>query len=96
MILFANVQSHAAGKIDLLGSWVPGENMISQLARPDLLVTHLSFLKPFVAVSPWTKALEGKRVLVVHPFSRSVGEQYKKERFSFLTAHLCLASSFRH
>lgn len=44
------------------------------------LLTYLHDLEPFRAVShsvvPWTKALEGLRVLVVHPFGESIDAQY--------------------
>ena len=33
---------------------------------------------PFFYKNPWTKVLRGKRVLVVHPFSIEIEEQYKK------------------
>lgn len=34
-------------------------------------------------VIPWTKALEGKRVLVIHPFAESIEKQYAKRELLF-------------
>lgn len=38
---------------------------------------------PYSFVNPWTKALEGKRVLVIHPFSESIEKNYKKRELLF-------------
>jgi len=45
-------------------------------------VKKISFFafEPFFSKNPWTKALAGKKVLVVHPFARSIGEQYSTKR----------------
>jgi hypothetical protein len=37
---------------------------------------------------PWTLALEGKKVLVISPFSRSITEQYKHHKDLFIGANL--------
>lgn len=65
--------------VDLLGSWVPGENLFSaQLRRAQ--ITDLESLEPFWISDPWTAALENLQVLVVHPFSDSILDQYKVKR----------------
>ena len=33
--------------------------------------------------NPWTRALEGKKVLVVHPFAKTIEQQYKKKDLLF-------------
>jgi hypothetical protein len=40
-------------------------------------------LNPFFCTVPWTKALEGKRILVVHPFVDTIKRQYQKRAFLF-------------
>jgi len=37
-------------------------------------------LEPFFSNVPWTRALEGKRILVVHPFSETIMSQYQNNR----------------
>ena len=37
----------------------------------------------FFANNPWTKCLEGKKVLVIHPFEKSIQNQYKKRKILF-------------
>ena len=66
-------------QIDVLGSWVKSEEYIAPL----LSHTHKVFLRdlePFWVEHPWTRALEGKKVLVVHPFANQILKQYKDHR----------------
>ncbi len=41
---------------------------------------QLEMLYPFFVERPWTRALKGKRVLVVHPFEATIQEQYTHRR----------------
>ena len=66
-------------QIDLLGSWVEGENKYKQYF-PQVKVCELIMLEPYFAPNPWTSALEGKKVLVIHPFSKLIEDQYSKKR----------------
>lgn len=67
--------------VDILGSWLPDETFVDH----DMLATkvHLRFLEPFWTDSPWTKMLEGKKVLVVHPFAQTILSQYEKRELLF-------------
>jgi hypothetical protein len=68
--------------IDLLGSWLNDENYL----KPQLINTKrvvLEDLEPFFSFNPWTRALEGKKVLVVHPFAEEIEAQYKKRELLF-------------
>jgi len=77
---FYELYSEAARQIDLLGSWRNGEaNYLPQ--KP--AITRLGNLEPFFAENPWTSELQGKRVLVIHPFSTSIQKQYLKRRELF-------------
>lgn len=68
--------------IDILGSWLKEENLfIEQLQYAKRIV--LEDLEPFFTPNPWTKALEGKKVLVVHPFADTITQQYKKRNMLF-------------
>lgn len=46
-------------------------------------VVQLRALEPYYHKNPWSIALEGKRVLVVHPFEKSIREQYSKRKELF-------------
>lgn len=77
---FAELYTAAAREIDLLGSWRNGE---SHYLPQKPAVTKLANLEPFFAENPWTLALRGKRVLVIHPFSATIQKQYLKRRQLF-------------
>ena len=69
-------------EIDLLGSWLKQETFFKeQLAHSNKVV--LEDLEPFFCENPWTRALKGKKVLVVHPFTETIVSQYKKRHLLF-------------
>jgi hypothetical protein len=67
------------GQLDILASWRPEEYL---LRRHLLRVTRvpLPSLEPYLSTHPWSETLEGRRVLVVHPFSRTIENQYNNHR----------------
>lgn len=67
-------------EVDLLGSWLKNENYIYPYCKSNLKKVWLIFLDPFWSRNPWTKALEGKKILVVHPFSSLIESQYRNKR----------------
>lgn len=70
-------------QIDVLGSWLGGERWIRDM------IPHAKFMRfhdfyHFLHENPWTAALANKKVLVIHPFARSIEKQYKiKEKIFF-------------
>jgi len=68
--------------VDILGSWLPNEVYFEDALKKAEKVQLLT-LDPYWAKKPWTKALEGKKVLVVHPFAETIKEQYKKRELLF-------------
>lgn len=68
--------------IDILASWLNNECYFQeQLKNAKRIV--LEDLEPFFSQTPWTKALEGKSVLVVHPFAETIKKQYEKREVLF-------------
>lgn len=66
--------------VDILGSWLTFEDrVISQ----DLKRIRLLILDPYWSTTPWTKALKGKKVLVIHPFAELIEKQYEKRELLF-------------
>lgn len=66
-------------EIDVLLSWQPMEwHFREQLAKARPV--GFIYVDPFWSAVPWTKALEGKRVLVVHPFAEEIMHQYTHHR----------------
>jgi len=67
--------------IDLLGSFQYHEKFMP--LNSDIQRVHLETLYPFFVESPWTRALKGKKILVVHPFDESIRAQYEKRALLF-------------
>ena len=67
--------------IDLLGSFQYYEKFMP--LRKDVITVHLEMLYPFFVEKPWTLALRGKKVLVVHPFEETIRTQYEKRKMLF-------------
>ncbi|SFB69888.1 hypothetical protein SAMN04487907_101135 [Zunongwangia mangrovi] len=73
-------------EVDILGSWLDGENYFDGYLN--CYKTHLRNLEPFWLDLPWTKALENKRVLVIHPFSETILAQYEKRKNIFENSNI--------
>jgi hypothetical protein len=69
-------------ELDVLGSWLPSEQLFDKLVI-DCKKISFELLNPYFSEIPWTKALEGKKVLVVHPFASTIESQYKKRDLLF-------------
>lgn len=61
--------------IDILGSFQYGEKFMP--LKENVIKVHLETLYPFFVERPWTEALKGKKVLVVHPFEETILKQYE-------------------
>lgn len=79
---FCELMLRDMNEVDLLGSWLLNENYVYSYFRAECKKVWLIFLDPFWCKKPWTKALEGKKVLVIHPFAKLIEKQYKEKRNS--------------
>lgn len=80
---FARIYSDAISRVDLLGFWQSAyQAKIVHGLSPKPTLASLRALEPYFHELPWTKALEGKRVMVVHPFTESIASQYAEKRQS--------------
>ena len=66
-------------QLDILGSWRPEELLLRRHLRRVTRVP-LAALEPYLSSHPWSGALEDRRVLVVHPFSKTIENQYNNHR----------------
>lgn len=80
--LFCELILNDIPQIDILGSWLLEENFYTHELKNAKRVV-LEDMEPFFSTNPWTKALEGKKVLVVHPFASSIEQQYDKRELLF-------------
>ena len=79
---FCEVMLKDIKQIDILGSWLKQESFFqNELGNVKRIV--LEDMEPFFCTNPWTRALAGKKVLVVHPFAETIEHQYLKRKSLF-------------
>lgn len=74
---FYELMVDSMGEVDILQSWCHNERMFDHELRHAVKIDR-EISTPLLAQSPWTLALEGKRVLVVHPFRDTILSQYAR------------------
>ena len=73
-------------QVDLLAQWqspYQAALIASGFLGPHVDRCELTDLEPWWSDCPWTLMLEGKRVLVVHPFEASICQQYRRRQLIF-------------
>lgn len=78
---FARLSLEDCRQIDVLGSWLPAEAGLGGHLRA--VRVPITDLEPYFHENPWSEALRGRKVLVVHPFDLSVRSQYGKRAALF-------------
>ena len=69
---------------DIIGVWYnPLEDYFIKQYGTDYKLIHREVFDFWEYAVPWTSALKGKKVLVVHPFEKTIINQYKKRRHLF-------------
>ena len=78
LVRFSDLMKKCSAQVDLLGAWfMPMEDYMLHNYMKQALITRLWSLEPYRFPNPWTKALQNKKVLVIHPFSNTIEQQYK-------------------
>ena len=81
---FSEMMLEMVGEIDLLACWFSSlEEYVVGEYMPVTELTHLVAVEPYAFDKPWSKMLEGKKVLVIHPFERSILKQYARREKLF-------------
>ncbi|SFP36187.1 hypothetical protein SAMN04487928_10199 [Butyrivibrio proteoclasticus] len=81
---FGDIMLDSISNVDILGTWNrPMEDYHLRATMKNASITVLRWLEPWYSKTPWTRALEGKKVLVIHPFEKSIREQYEKKKEVF-------------
>ena len=89
LIRFCELYAKAAQDADLLALWdVGAEREVIRGCGPGTRFTQLRALEPYYHPAPWTAALAGKRVLVVHPFARTIRRQYARREQLFASPEI--------
>ena len=77
--MFCETMLEDTKQLDILASWLSKEKNVEHLLS-DKPKIFLPYLEPWYASDPWTVGLEGKRIVVVHPFAEQIYTQYKNFR----------------
>lgn len=85
---FKDLMLKSCEQLDLCGIWnLFMEDYVLDCYAPNCSLTILDWLEPYnlywqncSSVKPWTSALRGKRVLVIHPFVKTIKIQYERNR----------------
>lgn len=80
---FAALYISCIPEIDILGSWLETEKYIETYFNQSCKRIPLRDLEPYYAENPWSRILENKKVLVIHPFIETIKKQYKKREYLF-------------
>lgn len=75
---FGELMLEDTKQVDILGSWRLEEGRLVDANK--IKAIQLLLLEPYHAANPWTRILEGKKVLVIHPFSETIKRQYDSKR----------------
>lgn len=81
MTRFCEIYADAVGEIDALGIWfnIGEKRAVEKFARPRALM-RTDALRNHLLENPWSHALEGKTVMVVSPFEKTIRHQFARRR----------------
>ena len=80
LLKFGHTLWNAAKEVDVFGVWYNlMEDYVIHKQRPDAMLVQLEALEPYRSSKPWSAALKGKKVLVVHPFKESIETQFSRK-----------------
>lgn len=69
--------------VDILASYIMQEKYISTLNSCVKRVNLDALYAPYRFKKPWSSCLEGKKVVVIHPFVETIASQYEKRQLLF-------------
>lgn len=77
MYRFLELMREDMKEIDVLGSWRYNELCFKKELKKAIKVDREK-MTPLLCDMPWSSALKGRKVLVVHPFSETIKQQYNR------------------
>lgn len=82
---YSRLSCEDSRQLDLLATypWANGLRLLSRMYFPAARVCSLGDLNFFRGNPPWTAALAGRKVLVVHPFADTIKSQYARREELF-------------
>ena len=82
---FTNEMKAACKELDFLAVWFQAfeDYYIKKIMHPDLQISYLFDFEPWAGNVHWSAALKGKKVLIIHPFEKTIQNQYQKRELLF-------------
>lgn len=81
---FSQELAQVVGRADVMAVWfIRNEEQIMDRFCPHAEFIRLLSFEPILYQNPWSQYLKGKKVLVVHPFAKSIEQQYAKRCLLF-------------
>lgn len=81
---FASEMVEITKDIDVLGvNHLDEEFEATEKYCPDIKIVEIDSIGNVTFEKPWTRYLEGKKVLVIHPFAQTIKSQYEKRELLF-------------
>lgn len=76
--VFTDLMLEACKEVDVLAMWhCQMDDYVITEYMPKVTLSFLNYIEPWRnKKAPWSAALKGKKVLVIHPFEDSIKEQY--------------------
>lgn len=82
---FGEVMLQSCGQVDMMAVWfnLMEDYVYGTFGPKQKQCTYLKGLESFWSEQPWTSALAGKKVLVIHPFAETIQKQYARREKLF-------------
>lgn len=81
---FCDLMAGLTSQVDLLAVWsLIMEDYIISTYAPQTRICRFYSMEPYYHKDPWSRALENKKVLVIHPFEKTILHQYEKRKSLF-------------
>lgn len=85
---FVHVYKESLSRADAVATWrIEGETYyIRKYMKRDIVTFQISALAVWFHEKPWTEALNGKKVLIIHPLADTISRQYEKRETLFFNS----------
>lgn len=81
---FTDLYMECSPKLDMLGVWnILLQSYLADEKAVNAKLANLNMFEPYYFANPWTDALRGKRVVVIHPFAGTIEKQYARREELF-------------
>ncbi len=81
---FGRKLKEVVSNADIMAMWfIRNEENIMDIYCPNAQLIRLDSFSPITYSEPWSQYLNGKKVLVIHPFEASIKQQYNKREHLF-------------